>query len=256
MLRLHFPNRPAADVPLSDGLCPVVRHASGQILAGVSAVGMLLLARFCLDGRGLWLQVSHEGASVHVNGRPVRRMALLRGGDQVNIDGQDIHVLGRHPNADGPVSEQALLRGHGGRVHGQAFALNRNWVIGSSAQADIVLDDKTLPPLYLRIQPQQGVIDLQVLPGGEPVAVNGQSCLQASLLPGDQVMVHQGLRLVVEAPQSLLPPAPGPEHALPPAPARAAPVPAAPARRHWSWLLLAALAMAALLSALLLFGPR
>ncbi len=59
MLRLHFPNRPAADVPLSDGLCPVVRHASGQILAGVSAVGMPLLARFCLDGRGLWLQGTH-----------------------------------------------------------------------------------------------------------------------------------------------------------------------------------------------------
>ena len=54
MLRLHFPNRPAADVPLSDGLCPVVRHASGQILAGVSAVGSgftcswLLLAALAL----------------------------------------------------------------------------------------------------------------------------------------------------------------------------------------------------------------
>ena len=257
MLRLHFPNRPAADVLLSDGLCPVVRHASGQILAGVSAVGMLLLARFCLDGRGLWLQVSHEGVQVHVNGRPVRRMAFVRSGDQINIDGQDIHILGRHPNASSQNSALALLRGYGGHLHGRAFALDRSWVMGSSAQADIVLEDKSLPALFVRIQPQAGTIDLQVLPGGEPVLVNGQACLQAALLPGDQVVLPQGVRLVVEATQALRPLVPAADQQPDTAPATTAPsTPAVASGFTCSWLLLAALALAAGLTALLLFGPR
>ncbi len=256
MLRLHFPNRPAADVPLSDGLCPVVRHASGQILAGVSAVGMLLLARFCLDGRGLWLQVSHEGVQVHVNGRPVRRMAIVRSGDQINIDGQDIHILGRHPHASSQAGTPALLRGYGGHLHGRAFALDRNWVMGSSAQADIVLEDKSLPALFVRIQPQEGTIDLQVLPGGEPLLVNGQACLQAALLPGDQVVLPQGVRLVVEAAQALRPLVQAAEPPHTAATTTAASTPAVGSGFTSSWLLLAALTLAAGLTALLLFGPR
>jgi len=255
MLRLHFPNRQTADIPLNEGLCPVVRHASGQILAGVSAVGMLLLGRFSLDGRGLWLQVSHERVHVHVNGRPVKRMALVRAGDQINIDGQDMHILGR-PAATAGVAN-ALLRGYGNHVHGRSFALNRNWVIGSSEQADVVLEDKALPALYVRIQPQGDCIDLQVLAGGSPVLVNGELCTQATLWPGDQILIHDGMRLVVESPEIVLPAVPAPL----PAQTRAAPPPPAQEqsagnRRGWSWLLLAALAMGGILAALLLFGPR
>lgn len=257
MFRLHFPSRDTADVVLNDGLCPVVRHASGQILAGVNAVGMLLLARFCLDGRGLWLQVSNDRVNVHVNGRPVRRMACLRAGDQINIEGQDIQVLGRHPLASAALQVPALLRGHGGSIHGMAFALDRNWVAGSSGQADIVLEDKRLPALYVRIQRQGELVDLQVLGGGAAVLVNGQPCHQASLLAGDQVQLQDGMRLVLEAPEMLLPAAPVAE----PLPADMAaagdrPSTANSSRLSWSWLLLAALGSAAVLAALLLFGPR
>ncbi|MGN0857771.1 MAG: FHA domain-containing protein [Stenotrophomonas sp.] len=243
---------------LSDGLCPVVRHASGQILAGVSAVGMLLLARFCLDGRGLWLQVSNERVNVHVNGRPVRRMACLRAGDQVNIEGQDIHVLGRHPLASPALQVPALLRGQGGSIHGMAFALDRNWVAGSSGQADIVLEDKSLPALYVRIQRQGDLVDLQVLGGGAAVLVNGQPCHQASLLAGDQVQLQAGMRLVLEAPEMLLPAAvvAEPADTGKPAVADARPSSGNSSRLSWSWLLLAAIGSAAVLAALLLFGPR
>lgn len=258
MFRLHFPSRDSADVVLSDGLCPVVRHASGQILAGVSAVGMLLLARFCLDGRGLWLQVSNERVNVHVNGRPVRRMACLRAGDQVNIEGQDIHVLGRHPLASPALQVPALLRGQGGSIHGMAFALDRNWVAGSSGQADIVLEDKSLPALYVRIQRQGDLVDLQVLGGGAAVLVNGQPCHQASLLAGDQVQLQAGMRLVLEAPEMLLPAAvvAEPADTGKPAVAQARPSSGNSSRLSWSWLLLAAIGSAAVLAALLLFGPR
>ena len=257
MFRLHFPSRDSADVVLSDGLCPVVRHASGQILAGVSAVGMLLLARFCLDGRGLWLQVSNDRVNVHVNGRPVRRMACLRAGDQINIEGQDIHVLGRHPLASTAQQVPALLRGHGGSIHGMAFALDRNWVAGSSGQADIVLEDKSLPALYVRIQRQGELVDLQVLGGGAAVLVNGQPCHQTSLLAGDQVQLQAGMRLVLEAPEMLLPAAVAAEPAaVDKATGAERPPVGNSSRLSWSWLLLAAIGSAAVLAALLLFGPR
>lgn len=258
MLRLHFPNRPSADVALNDGLCPIVRHASGQILAGVSAVGMLLLARFCLDRRGLWLQISHDRVHVHVNGRPVKRMAYVRSGDQINIDGQDIHVFGRLPGQASSPGHTALLRGYGGHIHGRAFALDRNWVLGSSEQADVVLQDKTLPALYMRIQPQADKLDLQVLPGGAPVLVNGQPCQQSTLLPGDQIVIHDGIRLVVESPALLAAPVveQTPTQSEPVAVTAAAATPARPARLGWWWLLLAAVVLGGSLAALLLFGPR
>jgi hypothetical protein len=258
MLRLHFPNRPSADIVLNEGLCPIVRHASGQILAGVSAVGMLLLARFCLDRRGLWLQISNDRVHVHVNGRPVRRMAFVRAGDHIHIDGQDIHVLGRMDAAGDRAAHTALLRGYGGSLHGRAFALDRNWVLGSSAQADIVVQDTSLPALYLRIQPQGEVIDLQVLAGGPALQVNGQSCTQSTLLPGDQICIADGLRLVVESPAVVMPPV-SESTPITPAPGVDRTSPNASVgrmRMGWWWLLLAALVLGGALAALLLFGPR
>ena len=257
MLRLHFPNRNAADVPLADGVCPVVRHASGQILAGVSAVGMLLLARFCVDRRGIWLQVSDDGSRVHVNGRPVRRMAWVRPGDRVNVDGTDIQVLGRHPGVAATAQpELAVLRAHGGRLHGRAFALQRSWVMGSSSEADIVLADAGVPPLFVRVHPAEGQVRLQVLPAEGQVLLNGEAVREAVMLPGDQLCLPGNLRFVLEAPDGGIP-------AWQPAPAadvapveQAAPGKPAQGRFNLVWMLVAALGMAGLLAALLLFGPR
>ena len=256
MLHLHFPNRQQADVPLTTGVCPVVRHASGQILAGVSAVGMLPLARFSLDARGLWLQVVHDGSRVHLNGRPVQRMAVVRAGDQLNVDGQDIQVLGRHAQVDEDICALALLRAHGGRLHGRAFSLQRAWVMGSSSEADITLEDSNLPALLLRVYSQQGQLQLQVLPGGRAVSVNGIACTQSRLHAGDQIVIDAMHRFVVESPVCPVPAWPGET----PAAARAAPqapeTMAAATRPAWPWLLLASIGMAAMLAALLMFGTR
>ena len=260
MLRLHFPNRTTADVPLNDGVCPVVRHASGQILAGVGGVGTLLLARFCVDARGIWLQVSDEGSRVHLNGRPVRRMAWIRPGDQVNVDGQDLHVLGRHGGArPGSKPAQAVLRAHGGALHGRAYPLHRGWVIGSSSQADIVLAEPGVPPLLLHVQARGEQVGLQVVASEGHVLLNGEAVRESALLPGDQITLPGHVRLVLEAPEGALTAWQAPNAATPadtPTPAAGLAPAARSAGRTWPWLLLAAIGLAGLLAALLLFGPR
>ncbi len=86
-LQVHFSNRQQPDQRLAPGVQRIVRDASGQVRLGDDSVGPLLLARFCTDERGVWLQVASGSRGIHVNGRPVRRMALLRAGDSVYADG-------------------------------------------------------------------------------------------------------------------------------------------------------------------------
>src|SRR3546814_5590969 len=49
---------------------------------------------FCVDRRGVWLAVADGARGVHVNGREVRRMAMLRVGDAVYVDGVEMRVIG------------------------------------------------------------------------------------------------------------------------------------------------------------------
>ena len=76
-LRLHFSNRQQADHPLFPGVHRVLRQPSGVLGIGDGLPGVLL-AQVCLDRRGLWLQVPAGARGVHINGRPVQRMAILR----------------------------------------------------------------------------------------------------------------------------------------------------------------------------------
>ena len=85
-LRLHFTNRPAPDRPLTTGVHRIVREAAGTIGVGDALQGALL-AQICVDRRGLWLQVANGMRGVHINGRPVKRMAVLRPGDAVYVGG-------------------------------------------------------------------------------------------------------------------------------------------------------------------------
>ncbi|NEL80881.1 MAG: FHA domain-containing protein, partial [Xanthomonas perforans] len=75
-LQVHFTHRQQPDHSLKPGVHRIVRHASGSVRVVADAQGALLLAQFCLDQRGLWLQVANGIRGIHVNGRPVRRMAL------------------------------------------------------------------------------------------------------------------------------------------------------------------------------------
>lgn len=263
-LQVHFGNRQQPDQTLGQGMQRIVRDASGQVRLGDDSVGPLLLARFCTDERGLWLQVAGGVRSIHVNGRPVRRMALLRAGDSVHADGVEMLLRGecepaRHVR-EAPVSgsddQRVLLRGVGGRHHGRAHALNQPRTIGRDAAADIVIDDPVFPERQARFERHGDKVLLRDLGSPDGCQVNGVTVRDCWLHAGDQIVFDGNQRFVLEVPLGAAPlylPAVVDEAAadesMPEQPA----VPVRP--RRWPWLLLSALLLGATISALL-FGAR
>ena len=264
-LQVHFANRQQPDQTLGSGGQRIVRDASGQVRLGDDSVGPLLLARFCSDERGLWLQVAGGVRSIHVNGRPVRRMALLRAGDSVHAEGVEMLLRGECEPAtqlpDAPMDgsgedQRVLLRGVGGRHHGRAHALDQPRTIGRDAAADIVIDDPVFPERQARFERHGDKVLLRDLGSPEGCQVNGVSVRHCWLHAGDQVVFDGNQRFVLEVPLGAAPvylPVAVEEVATPEAP----PAPVMPPRpRRWPWLLLSALLLGATISALLLFGAR
>jgi len=263
-LLVHFTHRQHPDQPLRPGVQRIVRHASGSVRLGGDAVGTLLLAQFCLDDRGLWLQVANGIRGIHVNGRPVRRMALLRAGDAVYADGVEMVVqgeceaLGQAPaRSDEGSDEQRLLRGLGGQHHGRSYTLDRPRLIGSSAEADIVIDDPAFAAQHARLELHGDRVLLRDLGAGESTRVNGLAVRHCWLQPGDQLVFDTQHRFVLEVPHD------GRKRIISededdlldlPSPSTA---PVKPPRvSRWPWLLASALLLAAVISGLLWFGAR
>ena len=263
-LLVHFTHRQHPDQPLRPGVQRIVRHASGSVRLSTDAVGTLLLAQFCLDDRGLWLQVANGIRGIHVNGRPVRRMAMLRAGDAVYVDGVEMLIQGEcealqqaPARSDAGSDEQRLLRGLGGQHHGRSFTLDRPRLIGRSAEADIVVDDLAFAEQHARLELHGERVLLRDLGAGESTRVNGVAVRHCWLLPGDQLVLDTQHRFVLEVPHDSrtrivsededdlldLPTA----HAVPAKPRRV---------NRWPWLLASALLLAALISSLLWFGAR
>ncbi|AKC87842.1 FHA domain-containing protein [Pseudoxanthomonas suwonensis] len=262
-LQLHFAQRQQADHPLSPGVHRVVRQPNGALGIGDALPGVLLL-QFCLDRRGLWLQVPPGARGVHVNGRPVQRMALLRAGDAVYVDG--VELLVRAPLRPRPApldpgehagDPRVVLRGVGGQHHGRSFTLGPPRLVGTSREADIRIDDPAFPARHALLERHGDVVLLRGL-GQESSVVNGVAVRDAVLGVGDQVVFDGQHRFVVEFPAA---PADVPSQATVPA-AETEPVaavsddgPARP-RARLPWLLLAALLLGLVFSALLWFGAR
>lgn len=212
-------------------------------------------ANIRVDRRGCWLLVDDGVAGVHVNGRPVRRKALLRAGDCLHVGGSAILLAGSAavapaeppPGGAEPGDARWLLRAVGGRHHGRGFTLERARTIGSDADADIRLD----PPVagrHARIVRERGRVVLRALAGGDHL-VNGEQVRDAELRAGDQLLVGSRDRFVLEAPCDAPPPfEAGEERTLGDREGKGA----SPAPLRLPWLLLAALLIAAVLSALLL----
>jgi pSer/pThr/pTyr-binding forkhead associated (FHA) protein len=232
-LLVHFTHRQHPDQPLRPGVQRIVRHASGSVRLGGDAAGTLLLAQFCLDDRGLWLQVANGIRGIHVNGRPVRRMALLRPGDAVYADGVEMVI------------------------QGECEALNRPRVIGRGAEADIVIDDPAFAEQHARLERHGERLLLRDLGAGESTRVNGVIVRHCWLQPGDQLVFDAQHRFVLEVPHDGRKRVVSDEEDelldLP----TAADAPAKPKRvSRWPWLLGSALLLAAILSLLLWFGAR
>ncbi len=264
-LRLHFSSRQHPDRPLHTGVHRVVRQSGGTLGLGDAAQGALL-AQFCVDRRGLWLQVAQGMRGIHVNGRPVRRMALLRAGDSVYMDGVEILVHASHHDTDAPPAPahedagdpRIVLRGVGGRHHGRSFPLARACTVGRAADADIHLDDAAVAERHAQFERRGDRVLFRSLSSAAVTLVNGLPAREALLVAGDQVVVDGRHRFVVEVPWVAL--AENAAEAGRDAAAVEDPAAESPSRglqvKRWPWLLLAAVLLAALLSALLLFGPR
>lgn len=264
ILRLRFVGSEQPDLPLDAGMHDLGRLPQGGI--GRVEGDHQVLARLCVDGRGVWLNADAGDRRVHVNGRAVRRLAMLRRGDTLHLDGVELRLLADRPvrAPDDPATDvaegasaspHAVLRGIGGRHHGRCFTLDRARVVGSVAEADVRIDDPAFAERHARIEPVEGRLVLRDLGSADGSVVNGEPVRDAVLEPGDQIVFDAYHRFVVEAP------GPGRAGVRRGGDQDEMPMPAfddveTPPRRAWPlpWLLLAALLIAGLLSLLLLYG--
>lgn len=261
-ISLRFTDHGAGSgIPLGAGVHGVGRDAGGA-LALVDDVRHALV-QFCVDRRGVWMTVDEQARGVHVNGRPVRRMAMLRVGDAIYVDGVEIVLTGRaapelppklgNVPVDVVSDPRVVLRGVGGRYHGRSFTLERPRLVGRSADADIRIDDPAFADRHARIDLSGDTILLRDLGSAEGSLVNGQPVRDAVLRPGDQIVFDAHHRFVIEAPAIATnhddaPPMLADDGGY--ADAR----PTLHSTRRLPWLLLAALLIAGALSMLLLFG--
>ena len=263
-LRLKFPNREHADLALSPGVHAIGYDAQG-VLASVPVESAV--AQFCVDRRGVWLQVREGAPGLHVNGRPVRRMAMLRAGDAVFIGGTELVLVGSDPlpapadyGFSGGTDTRMLLRGVGGPHHGRSFTLDRPRLVGRAGESDIRINDSSFAERHARLEAHADGVVLRDVGSVEGSVVNGRPVRHALLQPGDQVVFGSQHRFVVEAPvlRGVAPaePAPPAPKRLPVVEEERAPSALPRSVRRMPWLLLAALLLAAALTLLLLYGAR
>lgn len=265
-LKLRF-DRDVTELPLAMGVHGIGRVGGGEGLGPVPE-SQSPAVRFCVDRRGVWLTVAEGARGVHVNGRQIQRMAMLRVGDAIYVDGIGMRLVSTRAVAapppewqgddDGESDPRVVLRGVGGQYHGRSFTLERPRLVGRVHDADIRIDEPAFADRHARLEMQGGQVVLRDLGSAEGSEVNGETVRDAVLEPGDQVVFDAHHRFVVEAPSRAAPRDPVADdgaQAAAVAPV-ATQVSSTASIRRLPWLLLAALLLAALLGALLLFGAR
>jgi hypothetical protein len=288
-MQLSFPNGEHANVPLQGEVTVGSRNGNRVCLAGVGLAP--LHASFLRDRRGLWLRVPAEVQGVHLNARPVRRLAQLRPGDLVCLDKLRVVVRAddepaierRIPTGQPAAMNEAqrvsaarvVLRGLSGQHFGRTYTLTEPRLLGRAGSADIRLDDVAVAERHAMVELHTDRVVLRAL-GNDTSVVNGVPVRDAVLSPGDQIAIDQH-RFVLEAPglplrgqlnagkpsvathtQTMkavrVPVAADPAPALPSAPESRRP-PARDPGALW-WLIAAATVLAAAITALLIYAPR
>ncbi len=245
------------EYPLAAGVHGMGRVGPG---AGLGPVDASPLVNFCVDRRGVWLTVPDGTRGVHVNGRPVLRMAMLRVGDAVFVDGSGIRLVSARPpqqpeagfgDSTGEAGDvRVVLRGVGGHYHGRSFTLERPRLVGRAPEADIRIDEAAFAERHARLEVLRGEVVLRDLGSAEGSLVNGEPVRDAVLQPGDQVVFDAHHRFVLEAPSSASTQEAG---SMEPVVANDEPVRRGGAMRL-PWLVIVAALLAGLLALLLLFG--
>ncbi len=262
-LRLRFSDGDQPDLVLGAGMHALGRRPNG--LGPVEAEQPWLL-QLCNDRRGIWLTVADALPGVHVNGRPVQHVAMLRAGDSIHVDGSELLLVAANdgramPQANGTPRDsignlRLTLRGIGGTHHGRSISLEQPRRIGRAGDADIRIEGHGIAGHHATVEAVNGQAVLR--DADAEVLVNGQRVRHAVLHAGDQIAFDVQHRFVLEGP----PPVAGPTSAARLRAAFADDADATPIarRRSWPgrmpWLLVAAVLLAAALSGLLLFGTR
>lgn len=209
-LSLRFPNHEHPDIPIGMGVHGVGRDPDHDRGIALVEAPHAPLVQFCVDRRGVWLNVPDGMRGVHVNGRPVQRMAMLRAGDTVHVDGIEVALAGAPVNRvlphelaampAGNDDQRVVLRGVGGPHHGRCFTLERPRTIGRLRESDIRIDDPAVAERHARIELHGDRVVLRDLGSADGSVVNGDRVRDAVLASGDQIVIDAHHRFVVEAP--------------------------------------------------------
>lgn len=288
-MQLTFPNGEHPSVAFDHGEISIGSRA-GQ---GICLPGRSLAphhASMVSDRRGIWLRVPPGTPGVHLNARPIRRIALLHVGDQICLEQVQIvlsednpeRIDQKIPAAAPPALAEAqrvsasrvAIRAVSGSLYGRSFTLTEPKVVGRASTCDIRIDDPALAERQAQFELHADRVVLRALGNSDFTTVNGVPVRDAVLAPGDQIVIDQH-RFVLEAPglpargqdsvrgagamahtQTIksvkVPPPPGPAHNE--RDRIEAPPPVDPGAL-W-WLIAAAAVLAAAMTALLVYSPH
>lgn len=239
-------------------------------------------ASLTADRRGLWLSVPMGTPGVHLNGRPVRQLAMLRVGDQICLEQVQVVICEDNANAiDQRIltteavaltdlqkvnASRIFLRGLSGNQFGRGVTLTETRVIGRSANCDIQIDGLALADRHAQFELQGEHVVLRVFGQNPSTFVNGVLISDAVLAPGDQITIDRH-RFVLEAPglpsrgQEVIGRGNGGMHTQTIQTLKASATEATiamdtPVQTAFWWLIAAAAMLAAALTALLIYSPR
>lgn len=250
-------------VLLCDGQHTVFSIASGVQQLYFDGLGALCLRvddvaesasiRICLNSSGLWLYLDHTKPRVHVNGRPIQRLAFLRSGDVVHVEqaafliqAQPAFMPPAHPLA--VEHECMVLRGLSAALIGRCVRLDAPCCVGRSAHAQLQINDPAIAPIHARLTCESQGLRLVMTAPRQTCVINGHRVRAAWLRSGDQIVFADIYRFLVEGPIQTV----AQEPSLPVS--AQLPVTANTTPDQWPWLVIAAIGLALLLSGVLWFG--
>ena len=213
-MQLSFPNGEHRDVNFEAG--EVTIGSRPDMLVSLPKSGLAAHhASIIADRRGLWLRVLPDCQPMHLNGRPVKQLAMLRIGDllcfdqiRVQLRDTDAKAINRNVPENGPLTlnetqqvsaARVLLRGLSGQHFGRIYGLVSPQLLGSGANADIAIEDDSVAEKHAQIELHGDKVVLRAMSPEAVTHVNGIAVTDALLSPGDQISIEQS-RFMLEAP--------------------------------------------------------
>ena len=213
-MQLSFPNGEHRDVNFEAGEVTIGTRPDMLVSLPKSSLAAHH-ASIIADRRGLWLRVLPDNQPIHLNGRPIKQLAMLRVGDllcfaqtRVLLRDTDAVAINRNIPETGPLSlnetqqvsaARVLLRGLSGQHFGRIYGLVSPQLLGSGANADITIEDDSVAEKHAQIELHGDKVVLRAMSPEAVTHVNGIAVTDALLSPGDQIAIEQS-RFMLEAP--------------------------------------------------------